>query len=132
MPRKIKRSNFKRRTIKRKTTKHDIHKFANMLRRRMTRSERLLWSKLKINTWGVQFEPQYVLHGYIPDFYCISLKLCIEVDGKIHNVKRVQRHDKKRESILLSYGNTVIRFTNEEVNNNISYVLSVIRKYVIS
>lgn len=130
MRKKYNSKKFKRKKIIRKITKHDIYKYAKMLKRNMTVSERKLWNKLAVNCLGVEFEPQVVVHGYIPDFYCKQLKLCIEVDGKIHNVKRVKDNDRKRESILLSYGIVIIRFTNDQVDNNIDYVMNVIKRYV--
>jgi very-short-patch-repair endonuclease len=46
---------------------------ARRLRREMTDSERLLWTRLRrnqINVW--HFRRQHVLFGFIVDFYCIK------------------------------------------------------------
>ena len=61
----------------------------------------------------------------MPDFYCESEKLAIELDGEIH--KFTKKHDENRDETLNELGIKVIRFKNEEVTNNLQYVLKTIK-----
>lgn len=58
------------------------------------------------------------------------LKLAIEVDGKGHLLKKAQLRDKKKETKLKLLGWSVLRFTNEDIMNNLSTVLSEIKKKI--
>lgn len=94
-----------------------LEKFAILLRKRMTKAEVFFWTRLKKaqKDWKHQFEPQVVVGQYIPDFYCESLKLAIELDGSIHKVKSVKKHDSHRTKVLNRMGVTVIRYQNAQV-----------------
>ena len=59
-----------------------------------------------------------------------KIKLIVEVDGSIHDVKDVKENDKKREDDLRGWGNTIIRFTNENVFKNLDRVHAEINKTV--
>jgi len=52
---------------------------------------------------------------YIVDFYCHKLKLVIEVDGSVHDLKDIKAADLERQRLLEMEGLKVIRFTNEEI-----------------
>ena len=64
---------------------------------------------------------------YICDFYCHQVKLVIELDGKIHDDPEVKILDEHRESELREWGNEIIRFTNEELFQDINKVLTTIK-----
>ena len=53
------------------------------------------------------------------DFYCPTIRLCIEIDGEVHNTEEAKVHDKERTLFLNQYGIKVIRFKNEDIENNI-------------
>lgn len=89
----------------------------------MTLSEIVLWREVKGKKLGVRFSTQIPVDRYIVDFYCKDLKLAIEVDGSIHFREGQQEQDKKRQARLESLGVTVIRFTNAEVENKLTWVL---------
>ena len=59
---------------------------------------------------------------FIADFYCHAIKLVVEVDGKIHNKEENKDNDLNRTAELESYGITVIRFSNDEVLEDIEEV----------
>ena len=61
------------------------------------------------------------------DFYCHEEKLIIELDGKYH--KYILKEDEERTKILDHLDKRVVRFNNDEVINNIDYVLSEIKKH---
>ena len=67
---------------------------------------------------------------FIPDFICNEKKLIIEVDGEIHTTQ--QEYDEGRTYELNELGYKVIRFTNDEVLNNIDFVLQKINDALAS
>jgi very-short-patch-repair endonuclease len=52
---------------------------------------------------------------FIPDFYCASENLIIELDGQIHDFQKEK--DYSREKILTSNNLRVLRIRNEELSN---------------
>jgi very-short-patch-repair endonuclease len=60
--------------------------------------------------------------NYIADFMCKELMLIIEVDGFSHWSDEANLNDAAREKILQLAGFTILRFTDEEVLNNLSQV----------
>ena len=85
---------------------------------------------MKRNQLGVRFKRQHPIWMYIADFYCHELKLVIEVDGSIHNVKEVIENDMIRQEDIVSFGIRVIRFTNIEVRTDIGSVISRIQTII--
>jgi len=103
----------------------EIFETAKVLRNHMTDSEKLLWEKLKDNQLnGIKFRRQHPISQFIVDFYCHQKKLVIELDGGIHQKNVQQERDKGRQFMLEELGLTVIRFKNEEINKDISNVIS--------
>jgi cyclase len=100
---------------------------AKALRKNMTEAEKVLWGYLKGGINRLKFRRQQPIGFYIADFYCHPAKLVIEMDGKIHNQPEVKLNDELREKELRSAGYTVIRFTNEELFQNIEKVLKTIK-----
>lgn len=98
------------------------------LKKEMTTAEKILWENLRNKKMGVKFRRQHMIDVYIPDFVSLPIKLVIEVDGKIH-LKRL-REDRERTQKLESLGYKVIRFKNQEIENNIEHVLDEIRKNI--
>ena len=96
---------------------------ARELRRRMTRSERALWQQLRANRLqGLHFRRQQVIDGFIVDFYCHAAALVVEVDGEIHRVQR--EYDTERDRVLAARGLQVLRFSDAEVDRDMSAVLA--------
>jgi very-short-patch-repair endonuclease len=95
------------------------------LKNNMTPAEIMLWKFLKGKKLGVKFRRQHIIDFYIPDFVALSIKLIIEIDGKIH--LKHKRKDEERTRRLEILGFKVIRFTNEEVENDIEKVLQIIK-----
>ena len=100
----------------------ELHERARELRRNMTSAEKILWEKLRHNRLnGLQFRRQQIIDGYIVDFYCHSKALIVEVDGEIHGAQ--MDYHSERDNILLARGFSVLRFTNEEVNDDLARAL---------
>ena len=113
---------------------HPVTKeYRQLLRRTETNSERILWEKLKGRQLdGYKFRQQHGYGPYILDFYCPSLKLCIEVDGEVHDNEIVKQKDIERTLFLQQQKIHVLRIKNEEVEENIEEVLNKIREYINS
>ena len=100
---------------------------ARELRNRETDAEKLLWGYLNGNQLGCRFRRQHPISNYVVDFYCHHHQIIIELDGSINNLPEVLQNDKFRQSELESLGIKVLRFTNEELFNNIEKVLNAIK-----
>ncbi len=102
---------------------------AKELRKCMTEHEKILWSFLRNRQMdGMQFRRQHPYGFYILDFYCFKANLVIEIDGLIH-LGHID-YDIERTRYLESSGLNVIRFTNEDIEKKIEWVLSRIQEYL--
>ena len=108
--------------------KRSIFQKAELLRNEMTEAEKSLWKRLSKSQLGVRFKAQHPIDIFIADFYCHKYKLIVEVDGEIHKTQR--EYDEGRTAVLERMGLKVIRFTNEEVLNNIDNVIECIKNYL--
>ena len=94
---------------------------AKELRKEMTKEERRLWYDF-LRNYPVRFSRQKVLGKYIVDFYSAEAKLVIELDGSQHSEDDKLVKDAERTAFLESYGLTVLRIPNNEVNRNFQEV----------
>jgi leucyl-tRNA synthetase len=106
--------------------------FARKNRRSQTEAEGLLWETVlrakKLD--GYKFTRQKPIHSYILDFYCSKLSLGIEVDGGSHIEK--EEYDQRRTFLLNGFGIDIIRFSNEEVIQNINSIRKQLSTYIES
>ena len=101
---------------------------ARDLRKRQTRAEATLWQYLRASRLdGLRFRRQHPIDRYFVDFACVSLKLVIELDGKVHYEDRQQLDDYHRQQAIEALGWCVLRFTNEQVTGSLPTVLAAIR-----
>jgi very-short-patch-repair endonuclease len=108
--------------------KPSIFKLAKELRKSETEAEKILWSKLNRNQiLGLQFRRQHPINIFIADFYCARIKLIIEVDGSIHEIVENKEYDLSRAQILNDFGITLIRFTNEQIFEDIDSAVEQIK-----
>lgn len=108
--------------------KEFYRKFKNdrdYLKDNMTKAEVILWEQLRNKKLGVKFRRQHIIDFYIPDFVSLSIKLIIEVDGKIH--LKQKKEDEERTRRLEVLGFKVICFKNEEVENDLIKVIEKIK-----
>ena len=105
-----------------------IFERAKWLRENQTIAEIKLWDYLKNNQiMDLRFKCQHPINKFIADFYCHKIKLVIEVDGDIHLNKYSKEHDEGRTAELEEFEIKVIRFSNNQVLNEIEEVISVIK-----
>jgi very-short-patch-repair endonuclease len=108
--------------------KPSLFRLAKKLRKTETEAEKILWSKLNRNQiFDLQFRRQHPINIFIADFYCVRIKLIIEDDGSIHEIIENQEHDEGRSHILNDFGITVIRFTNEQILEEIDSTVAQIK-----
>lgn len=79
---------------------------------------------------GFDFHRQKPIDKYILDFFCHELVLGIEVDGITHENAEVKKKDKKKEEKITSFEITLLRFTDEQVLEDMDYVLETIRAWI--
>lgn len=106
--------------------KHLIE-FAKENRSNPTEAETALWKKLKANGLGMHFRRQHIIDCYIVDFVCLEHMLVVEVDGGYHLTSEQKEYDENRTEVLKEYGFREVRFTNEQVLNNLPEVLQTIK-----
>ncbi len=106
---------------------------ARALRRRQTRAEELLWEALRARRLcGVKFRRQHPFDKFILDFFCPHFQLAIEVDGPVHDDADHRNYDEARAVFLTERGVRVLRFTNSDIENRLSWVLEVIQTALVN
>ncbi len=104
-----------------------LKQHARRLRKNMTNSEQVLWSRLRgKQLLGVQFYRQKPIGDYIVDFYAPKTKLVIEVDGSQHREHVHTSKDKRRDTYLASLDLRVLRFNSRQVLQETDAVVEVI------
>jgi very-short-patch-repair endonuclease len=100
---------------------------ARKLRKNATYAERVLWSALKGKQLkGLKFRRQCPLGDYFADFVCLSARLIVELDGVQHEEQAHVRYDRRRTMWLCGRNFRVVRFSNDDVRDNLAIVLSTI------
>jgi leucyl-tRNA synthetase len=112
-----------------KTASHatydSLKKFARENKQPLTESEDKLWQAIRNRQLGSKFRRQHPIHSYIADFISLENKLIIEVDGETHNTTK--EYDDNRTAALNELGFKVIRFSNNEVKNDLQNILNKIK-----
>lgn len=104
--------------------------FARKNRLNMTLAENVLWQHIRNNALGHKFLRQYIIGDFIVDFICRNEGLIIEVDGAYHSEPSKEEDDKMRDDILREHGYHVLRFSNNEILNNLNCVIDEIDKFL--
>jgi very-short-patch-repair endonuclease len=117
-------------TVERGRSRNDNGERARQLRRAQTPAESRLWAVLRREWQGSHFRRQQVVEGFIVDFYCHEAALVVELDGAIH--RQQSDEDAHRDAVLMGWGYTVIRLTNEDVTDHLPDALARIRQAIRS
>jgi len=68
-----------------KVTMNAKTQFAKELRKDQTKAEEIVWREIRNRKFlGLRFKRQFIIEGFIVDFYCDEFALAIEIDGRIH------------------------------------------------
>lgn len=107
-----------------------VHNASN-LRKNLTKQERHLWYDF-LKSLPVHFYRQYTIEKYIVDFFCPKANLAIEIDGSHHYEEDSIKYDECRTKTLESYGITVLRYTNRDINKRFESVCDDIKNHLDS
>ena len=106
------------------------------LRKRQTKAEKIFWQVVRNRKfYNLKFVRQFPLfydligkeNFFVADFFCYEKKLIIELDGAIHKYKL--KGDEQRTKILNALGLYVIRFRNDEIENDLKGVMKKLRMH---
>jgi cyclase len=109
----------------------ELYQRAGELRNNSTHAEQILWGYSKSKPSGYKFRRQHPYSIYILDFYCHSLKLVIEVDGSIHEKEEIKQNDKERQYLPEKDKLTVLRFSNNEIEQCLETVMKSIEEFIL-
>lgn len=113
------------------TTNKKILQRCKELRKNSTPQEIIIWSRLRAKRFkGLKFKRQQPIGKYIADFVCLDKKLIVEIDGWQHKEEKQERYDQRRTEFLESLGFKMLRFWNDEVNNNLEGVFLKIEEFL--
>ena len=87
---------------------------ARRLRADMSLPEVLLWRELRQHS-ELKFRRQHPLGPYALDFYCVSTRIGVEIDGQSHHMGDRPERDAARDEWLRAQGIEVIRIPAAEV-----------------
>jgi very-short-patch-repair endonuclease len=94
---------------------------AKELRNQASPAERLLWTALSNRkVAGHKFSRQMPIGPYFADFLCRAARLVVELDGFSHDTR--QDYDRRRDHFMQQQGYVVLRFTNDDVMQNLDGV----------
>ena len=93
-------------------------------RKNSSEAEDTLWQEVRNSKLGFKIRRQHYVGNFIADFICLEKRLIIEVDGGYHNTnEQIELDEERTLELEQKYLFKVIRFTNNEVINDISNVL---------
>lgn len=104
--------------------------FPKQLRKRETKTEKIMWSMLCNDAMGYRFTRQKPLGIFIADFYCAKLQLVVEVDGGYH--KNRLAYDRRRDGLLAEMWIKVYRIRANSLYNNPDWVLGLLMTYILN
>lgn len=102
-----------------------------ILRKNLTPQEQVLWKNLRNKRSKFKFRRQHSIGPYIADFYCVELKLVIELDGEHHKEREAMLYDKDRTEYFKASSIKVLRFWNSEVDTDLTRVLKIISEHTL-
>ena len=90
---------------------------AKRMRERPTPAEHAAWQLLRgKGCFGLRFRRQVVIGPFIVDFYCPRLRIAIEIDGDVHDVRDTEVRDADRDALIAAQHVTVLRVRNADVS----------------
>ena len=107
-------------------TKHpriapELTERARELRGQLTWPEKLIWGRVKNKQLAeLKFRKQHPIGPFVVVFFCASLSLVVEIDGMSHTDVKA---DAVRQKYLEDAGMVVIRYTNDEVIDDLDSVI---------
>jgi very-short-patch-repair endonuclease len=107
----------------------ELKMMARKHRMNPTKAEEIFWYEvLKYDKSKYRFLRQKPINRFILDFYCPRLMLAIEIDGDSHKSKKYM--DYERDVLLRNYSIQTIRYTNDQVLNNLDSIKNDLNKII--
>ena len=104
---------------------------ARTLRKKSTKQEQIMWNILRNRQfYNLKFKRQFPIGDYIVDFACEEKKIVIELYGGQHNENENIIKDQTRTDFINTKGYKVIRFWNNEINDNIEGVYLKLYRFI--
>ena len=101
------------------------------LRKSMTKAETHFWNAVRNKKlFGLKFRRQQIIAGFVVDFYCNSIRLCVEIDGDVHNLAEQKEYDEEKDKKIKYHDLRMLRLTNDEVLNDFEKVIQKIREFI--
>jgi very-short-patch-repair endonuclease len=95
------------------------------MRKTLTPPEVKLWQALRRRGLdSLKFRRQHPVGPFVLDFYCVSVKLAVEVDGAVHTLGDNPARDDSRDLWLERHGITVLRIEARHVRERLEAVLT--------
>ncbi len=103
--------------------------YARQMRKNLTPPEARLWQALRGRALdGLTFRRQHPIGPFILDFYCVSARLAVEVDGSVHTLGDNPARDDSRDLWLERHRITVLRIEARHVLDRLNAVLTEISR----
>jgi len=80
-----------------------------------------LWFRY-LRDFQKKFKRQVTLGYYIADFYCAEKKIAVELDGSQHYFPEGEDYDERRDEYIKKMGITILRYSNNDIDNNFEVV----------
>lgn len=110
-------------------TPHNIVHLAKELRKWQTKAEEYFWEIVRDRgLFGIKFRRQHPFGRYIADFFSNEIGLVIELDWPVHH--KTKEYDQERDQTIKSYNIKILRFANDDVFNDIEWVLQKIYDHI--
>ena len=98
------------------------------MRKALTPPEVRLWQALRRRGLdGLKFRRQHPIGPFVLDFYCVSARLAVEIDGAVHTLGDNPARDDSRDLWLERLVITVLRIEARHVRDRLDAVLTDIR-----
>lgn len=103
------------------------------LNKKMTEAEAYLWNCLLKDRKMMEysFDRRIEVLDHNAAFLSLELMLIIEIESLGHDEQQSHRKEKEKELLFRLGGYTVLRFTEEEIINNIERVRSMIKEWIV-
>ncbi len=92
------------------------------MRLNLSKAEEVLWDELKNKKGAAKFRKKYTIGTFLVDYVCLAKNIIVEFSGK--------EDEAKRDAYFAAEGFNVVRFTNEEVLENVLGVVSKINNTI--
>jgi leucyl-tRNA synthetase len=92
------------------------------VRQNLSKAENVLWDELKNKKGAAKFRKKYTIGAFLVDYVCLAKNIIVEFSGK--------EDEAARTSYYTNEGFNVVRFSNEEVIDNVLLAVSKINSAI--